>query len=77
MTKNELIEKIENGSEIMLTIEGRGFTIFNYNEPDIGEWDNPDTVRKYKSAEDLVERHTINGIPISRLADKINITSYS
>lgn len=79
MTKNEFYEKVENGSEIMFVIGKRGFTILNYYEdgPDIGEWNKPETVKKFKDVTSLLEQYTIDQKPLKDYVNTIRITDYS
>lgn len=80
MTKNEFFEKVENGSEIMFMIGDRGFTILNYYDdgPDIGEWNKPETVRKFKDVESLMKEYQVEGKSLESYAsNSIRITDYS
>ena len=79
MTKNEFIEKVKNGSEIMFMIGKRGFTIVNYFDdgPDIGEWNKVETVQKFENAVSLVEGYIIDGRALADYAESIKITDYS
>lgn len=78
MTRDELISKIENGTEMAFLIGHRGFTVFNYNgDPDIGEWDKPETVKKFKDAKSLVDGFKIGELTLAEQSKAIKITEYS
>jgi len=79
MTKTELIDKIENGSDIMFDVENRHFTIFTWMDEGIGigEQHRRDKMQYFTSANDLVENFKIDGSPLSSLAGKVVITDYT
>ena len=80
MTKNEFIEKIENGSDIMFDVSGKHFTILTWPDEGTGiDEQNPNEkgMQYFDTAEELVEKFLIDGTPIGELADGITITDYS
>lgn len=79
MTKPELISAIENGNDIMLKVEDRGFTILAWRDggPDIGEWDKPDTVQQFPDAQALVDGYKLGDKTLGELAEKVVITEYT
>lgn len=80
MTKNEFIDKIENGSDIMFDVSGKHFTILTWCEDGIGideQHPNEKGMQYFKSAEELVDRFHVDNRPISDLASEIVITDYS
>lgn len=80
MTKSELIEKIDKGSDIMFDVCGKHYTIFTWCEEGIfvGEHHcTPTRESFFKTAQDLVENFRVNGVPLGELAAGIRITEYS
>lgn len=80
MTKAELIEKIENGSDIMFSVSGKQFTILTWMDDGIAigeQHPNDGDLQYYDTAEDLVERFMIDGKPLGAIASNIKITQYS
>lgn len=80
MTKNEFIDKIENGSDIMFDVADRHFSIFTWMDEGIGigeQYPHDDKMQYFDSAEALVENYTVDGKPLSDLIDKVVITDYT
>ncbi|MBQ9009963.1 MAG: hypothetical protein IJ088_11620 [Clostridia bacterium] len=80
MTKEELIEKIRKGTDIVFRIGASGFTILdsekNDNGKDIAEWGGNNAVI-YKDAEALVNQHLINGKPLGEWTQDVVILDYT
>lgn len=80
MTKNEFINKIENGRDIMFDIVGRHFTILTWTDEGIlidEQYPNDNKEQCFETPEELVENYKIDGIPLAELTDKVVITDYS
>lgn len=80
MTKAELIQKIENGSDILFDVSGRHLAIFTWTENGIGvgeQYPNETVLQYFKTARELVENYRVNGIALGDLAQGIRITDYS
>lgn len=80
MTKQELIEKIRKGTDIMFKIGEKGFTIcdsVDYDDgKDIAPWGG-DGATVFPDAETLVNQFLIDGIPLGDLAQDVMITDYT
>lgn len=80
MTRNELIEKIENGSDILFDVSGKHYTILTWCDEGIaiGEQNRPeDPLLYFPTAKELVENFKVNGVPLGELAAGVRITEYS
>lgn len=80
MTKSELIEQIENGSDIMFDVAKKHFTILTWTDDGIAigeQFPNDGELQYYESAEDLVEGFMVNGRPLGSLVNDIVITQYT
>lgn len=80
MTRLELIDKIEHGSDIMLDIAGKHFTIITWAKEGIGigeQYPNCGAMQYFDTAAELVNGFRVNGIPIGDIAAGIHITDYT
>lgn len=80
MTRREWIEKIDNGSDILFSIGKKRFGIFTWFEEGIGideSHPNEKGLQYFPSAEALVDKYLVDGVPLGDLAEKIRITEYS
>lgn len=80
MTINELIKKIEDGNDIMLTINNKKFTILTWCDEGIvidQQHPNDGNEKNYKTASELVERFTVDGKTVAELIDTVTIDYYS
>lgn len=79
MTKNELIEKIENGSDIMFDVSGRHFTIVTWLDEGIGigEQNKNEPLKIFQTAEDLISNFMVGKKSLEGLCENIAITQYS
>ena len=80
MTVNQLIDKIEKGSDILFDVMGRHFTILTWTDRGIGiDEQDPHNhgMQYFPSAEELVHGHLVDGIPLADLTDRIVITDYT
>lgn len=80
MTRNELIVKIENGSDIMFDVSGRHYTILTWTAEGIGideQYPNDGDMQYFASAEELVDSFKVNGIPLGDIAAGVKITDYT
>lgn len=80
MTKNELIRKIEKGTDIMFTVDEKGYTICDTeqfeNGKDIAPWGSSEAIA-FQDAKSLVNKFLIDGIPLGDIARKVIITDYT
>ena len=80
MTKTKLNDLINEGSDIMFSVDGRSFTIITWTDDGIavGEQSpNDGDLEFFKTAEDLLENFMVNGTPLGELAEKVIITQYA
>ncbi len=79
MSRNELIKKIKNAYEMVISIDGRKFTICDENEKgfSIGEHYKPETEVYFQDAESLANEFVINGKPLAEYAETIVIEDYT
>ena len=79
MTKNELIAKIKNGSDILFKVRNKGYTILTWTDEGIRilEWNKPETARYYKTERELVDNFLVDGTPLGELAAEVVITEYT
>lgn len=80
MTSRELIEKIENGNDIMLDVAGKHLTIITWLDDGIGideQAPKDGNLQVFPTAEDLVNGYRMNGAPLAALAKTAVITSYT
>ena len=80
MTKNEFIDKIENGSDILLDVSGKHFTILTWCDDGIGideQHPNEKGMQYFDTPEELAEKFLVDGIPIGDISQDITITQYT
>ena len=80
MTKTKLIELIDNGCDIMLSVAGKHFTILTWMDEGIGigeQSPNDGELLYYDSAEQLVDSFKVDGVSLGDLAEWVAITDYS
>ena len=79
MTKAELVNKIENGNDIMFSVVGKHFTILTWPDEGIaiGEQNSKEKPRYFDTPEELVEQFTVDGRSLGELSSKIVITQYT
>lgn len=79
MTRNEFIEKINNGYDIMLDVLDKHLTILTWTEKGIfiGEQNKEGDEMYFTSAEELADKYLVNGTPIGLLSDNVIITDYT
>lgn len=80
MTRNELVNLIENGGDIMFDCMDKHYTILTWTDDGILIGEQITNTQKeeineyFDTAEQLVSEFKVNGIPLCDLLDKINIT---
>lgn len=80
MTKNEFIEKIENGSDIMFDAAGKHFSIFTWMDEGIGigeQYPHDGNMQYFDTAQALVEHFMIGNKPLSDYINTVVITDYT
>ena len=76
MTRNELVEAIDFGSDILFDCGNKSYCILGWNDsgPLIAEQKTGNGGMIFKDGADLVENYKINGIALSKQIDRIHIT---
>ena len=79
MSKKELIAKIEEALEMVISVSGRKFTIVRDEEDwlTISEKKHQETEKHYSDTYDLVSRYKIDGKPLRDYADTMTIEKYT
>lgn len=79
MTKSELIDLIDKGSDIMFDVCGRHYTILTWCEKgiNIGEQFSYEEGLYYDTPEELVESFKVGDKTLAELASNVVITDYS
>lgn len=80
MTRDDLIEKIECGSDIMFDVKEKHFTIITWADAGIyidEQYPNDIRGETFESAEELVDHFMIDGNSLGELASEVVITDYS
>ena len=79
MTRKELVEKIENVFDMVITVSGRMFRI-RRDEDDcliIAERSRKESIKHYSDTYDMISRYKIDGKPLRDYADAIRIVKYT
>lgn len=79
MTREKMIDLIENGSDIMLDVAGEHLVIFTWLDDGIciGRQNSDEPLSIYETAQNLIDEYKVSGLPISAQLDKVSITDYS
>ena len=80
MTRAELIDTIDNGSDIMFSVLGRHYTILTWTDKGIAigeQYPNDHEIHYFETAEELVDHFEIGGKSLGEMAGKIVITHYT
>ena len=80
MTRDDFIEKIENGRDILFEVAGKQFTILTWMDEGIGigERNCPQKpIQYFSTAQELVDGFMIHDISLSSLIHTAKITDYS
>jgi len=79
MSKRELVEKLEQAFEMVITISGRKFKIVR-DEDDrliIAERCHQESEKHYADTYDLISRYKVDGNPLRDYLDAITIEEYT
>ena len=79
MTRRELVEKIENVFDMVITVSGRMFRIHR-DEDDcliIAERSRKESIKHYSDTYDMISRYKIDGKPLRDYAEAIRIVKYT
>ncbi|MBR2661711.1 MAG: hypothetical protein K6F61_08220 [Clostridiales bacterium] len=79
MTRKELVEKIENVFDMVITVSGRMFRI-RRDEDDcliIAERSRKESIKHYSDTYDMISRYKIDGKPLRDYAEAIRIVKYT
>lgn len=76
LTREEFIEMIDTGGDIMFDCDGRSYTILCWADggPDIAEQVTEDNHRSFPDGEALVKGYIVNGKPLEERIAQIRIT---
>lgn len=80
MTRAELIDKIDNGSDIMFSVAGKQFTILTWTDEGIAigeQYPNDGELQYFDTPEDLVDNFMISGKTLGERSKEIVITQYT
>ena len=79
MTNAELFKKIETAFEMVISINGKHFTITNENEHgfSIAEHNKPDSEKLFPDADSLIGGYMIEGKRLRDYAELIRIEDYT
>lgn len=76
MTRNELIRRVKYGTDIVFSVQGKCFTILNWEQYIIAEA-YAEEEKTYETAEELVDQFMVNGKSLGELAGEIVIEQYT
>ena len=80
MTRAELIDRIESGSDILFSVAGRHYTILTWTEEGIAigeQYPHDREIRYFATPEELVDNFMIDGKSLGELSESIIITQYT
>lgn len=79
MTRKELVEKIENVFEMVISVGGRMFRILRDEDDNliIAERSRKDSEKHYTDTYDMISRYKINGRPLRDYAEAITVVKYT
>lgn len=81
MTRDEFIQKIEHGDDIMFDVFGKHYVIFTWDKDDRGicicEQNVDGSEYYFATAEELVDYFSVNGKTLAEIAGDIVITDYT
>lgn len=80
MTRAELIDKIDNGSDIMFSVAGKQYTILTWTDDGIAigeQYPNDSEIKYFDTPEELVDNFKIAGKPLGEMSKEIVITQYA
>ena len=79
MTRKELVEKIEDVFEMVISISGRLFRIRRDEDDNliIAERSRKDSEKHYSDTYDMISRYKINGKPLRDYAEAITVVKYT
>lgn len=76
MTRDEWIRRVKYGTDIIFNVQGKCFTIFNWDQFIITEA-YAEEDKRYDTAEELVDQFMVNGKSLGELAGEIVIEDYT
>ena len=79
MTRKELVEKIENVFEMVISVGGRMFRILRDEDDNliIAVRSRKDSEKHYTDTYDMISRYKINGRPLRDYAEAITVVKYT
>ena len=79
MTRKELVEKIEDVFEMVISVSGRLFRIRRDEDDNliIAERSRKDSEKHYSDTYDMISRYKINGKPLRDYAEAITVVKYT
>lgn len=77
MNSDDFIKKVESALDyVEFSVMNKNFTVLNWDEISIGEWDKPETVEYFTSVTEMVKTFRINGVRLINCIDEIKIIDY-
>lgn len=76
MTRDEWIRRVKYGTDIVFNVQGKCFTILNWEPFIIGEA-YAEEEKTFDTAEELVDQFMVNGKSLGELANEIVIEQYT
>lgn len=76
MTRDEFVELIDDGNDIMFKCDGKEFTILGWMDggPNIAEQNTEENEASYQNGAELLDRYIVNGKTLNERFDQIEIT---
>lgn len=78
LTRNEFIETVDSGNDIMFECSGKRFAIvMTDNGPDIAEQETCANRQTFADAAQLLDQYNINGVPLAQTLSQCKFTFVS
>lgn len=78
MTRNEFIEAVDAGNDVMFECSGKRFAIVMTDDgPDIAEQETCAHRQTFENAVQLLDKYSINGVPLAKVLPQCEFTFVS
>lgn len=78
LTRNEFIETVDTGNDVMFECSGKKFAIIMTDDgPDIAEQETCANRQTFADAAQLLDRYNVNGIPLAKTLSQCKFTFVS
>ena len=78
MTRNEFIEVVDAGNDVMFECSGKRFAIIMTDDgPDIAEQGTCANRQTFKNAVQLLDQHNVGGVPLANILARCKFTFVS